>query len=148
LIFKDTKIGAKYACHSDLKELIGFKTTVDLTQDEIDLFGYVTGLIAEHPDFKKLRKRSVAIIFSDKETVSMTFPEGTIGSQGSHIMMNYSKWTKLDEPRKIICLVEEFVHHFWDTADEIEVSKNVSGFFDWLDYDRTNGNYIFFGKGS
>lgn len=137
----NAKIGARYQVDKKIISLIHFMSNVELKADEQEIFGYASSLIANHSEFNKLRKRSVTVIFSKSNTVSLSFPDGTIGSQGSTIFINYSRWSGLDETRKLICLLEEFVHHFWDEQNEIETSRIVCSFFNGLDYDKSTGQY-------
>jgi len=142
MFLKRMKIGTSYQCDSRTKDLINFYTTVQLNDKEKDIFTKSTILLANHPDFKSLRKRPVSIIFSGESNIKLAFPDEVIGTQGSYIFIDYQKWTRLQSGKKLICLLEEFVHHFWDTTDEIKTSEIVCQFIDGLDYDRKTGAYI------
>jgi hypothetical protein len=69
--------------------------------------------------------------------------ETQIGNWMNIITINHDHFTGLSQLKKIVVIVEEFVHHFWDTMDEILVSKIVCECVPGVDYNRENGNYIF-----
>ncbi|WP_096224905.1 hypothetical protein [Geobacillus sp. FJAT-46040] len=129
--------------NKEIDGLFNFLSTVELSGDDKKAVQMSIILLMNHPDFKNKRKRILNVIFADNDSVNLSFSENQIGSQANYAMFRYEKWTRLSELQKIICLVEEYVHHFWDTDDEIEVSKIVCQIVPGITFDPENGNYIF-----
>jgi hypothetical protein len=143
MLLKGTKIGAKYKCDERLKHLVGVKTTVQLSESEMNILYLSTKFIANHKNFKILRKRPVSLLITHTGSVTLTFPNKEVfGNQGSHIFINYASWKNLDDGYKLICLTEELVHHFWDTPNEAEVSKVVSELIPGIGFDPLTGKYL------
>lgn len=142
MILENVLLGAEYKAHEDVMPLLNYMATVELTEEEKYLFGDATTKLANHPQFPNLRKRILTVIFTNSGRFTLTFPPNQIGAQGNFAAFNYSIWTNYNNRQKLICVLEEFVHHFWDETDEIETSKIVCEFFSDLDYNRETGHYI------
>ncbi|MGF9603567.1 hypothetical protein ABEW95_17405 [Bacillus subtilis] len=143
MILKNVLIGSKYMAHKDVMPFLDYKATVELTEEEQYLFAEATFKLAVHPNFPNLKKRILTVIFTNSGDITLAFPPNQIGSQGNYAAFNYSIWNKCDSRQKLICILEEFVHHFWNESDEIETSKIVCEFFSDLDYNRETGHYIY-----
>jgi hypothetical protein len=131
LIFNDEEIDS----------LFNILSTVNLNDSEKKIIEKSINLLINHPSFNTKRKRILNVIFNKGITVSLTF-SNQIASQANYALFHYDKWSQYNDFQKLICLLEEFVHHFWDTDDEIFVSSIVCEILPGITFDPNNGNYI------
>jgi hypothetical protein len=122
---------------------IGLFATVDLTKEDIETIYFATTYLANHPDFFNKRSIRLDYLIVGNGKVEMVFDGDIIGQQLNLAVINYDKYTTYPQTQKLVILIEEAVHHFWDSKDEIFVSKIVCEILPNLDYNRENGNYIY-----
>lgn len=135
--------GFSFSRDSRMIDHIALLTNVELTDDDKLCLHLATIHLADHRDMFKNRNNRLDIIFAKDGQVAWEFQKETIGKNLNLAIVNYDKFINLEQIKKIVVLVEEMVHHFWDTKDEILVSKIVSECVPNVDYNRENGNYIF-----
>lgn len=136
-------IGQKFIYDNRLKGYFDFQTNVKLSDDDLIAFHMATTYLTDHPEMFKMRTTPVSIIFVKDGALTLDFKENDLGNRMNLIIINHDKFTLLSQIKKIVIIVEEFVHHFWDESDEILVSKIVCECVPGVDYSRENGNYIF-----
>lgn len=111
--------GMTYPGLSDeIKDFFTLVTTVKFTKRELDLIGNAMLITTQHPDFPNLRKRKLSVIFIDSDILSLKMDKDSLGEQGNIAVINHVLFRTKDEFSKVIIVVEEIVHHFWDTNDE------------------------------
>ncbi|OME41434.1 hypothetical protein [Paenibacillus odorifer] len=136
-------VGQEYNTDVRLVDFIEFKTNMVLSDDDLMAYLMATTYLSDHPEMFKKRTMPVNIIFAGEGTLTLNLEENHYGNRLNLITINHDKFTLLNQLQKIVVIVEELVHHFWDENDEIEVSRIVCECVPDVDYNRENGNYIF-----
>ncbi|MBM6602205.1 hypothetical protein [Priestia megaterium] len=124
-----------------LQPYIQCLSTANLTDEEKNIFTEATNLIVKSEELENLRRKRLIFIFSATADMHLTFNSGQYGSHFCLASIIYSHWTNFSNKEKLICIVEELVHHFWDEDDELEVSRIVCTLIDELDYNPETGAY-------
>lgn len=144
MILRDARI-INYRINPKLIGKIQMVSNVDLNHEDLEILLEVSNLLDSHPDFKNQRTRLLILIFVGSGSVTLDFDTNPlqIGSQASYAFINVDEYRKYNYIRRVVVVLEEMVHHFWDESDEIEASRIVCEMLENVDYDTVTGNYIF-----
>lgn len=134
-----------FRSHVNVINLLDVHSTVDLTDEDKEVHLHATIAMGDHKDFLNQRKRTLCVLYTDSDIVSLEFNDNEIATQASYTFIKLHRIRQLPYIKRVVCVLEELVHHFWDTGDEIEVSRIVCEMLSEVGYDKTTGNYIFRG---
>lgn len=116
-----------------------------LPQHYIDLFCKATHLLA--PAIKDIPHVYLVHVFFvyDRLTVEVTDKQKIAEYFGRTILYPYVNLQRYvnDERRLVVIFLEELVHAYFDTGDEVFVGKKVAELYPEVGFNETTGEYIF-----
>lgn len=125
----------------ELKEQISIAASTEVSAKYISLVCEATRIIAPH-----VRPKKITVFFvRDVLTVNLTVVDRVAEYWRDIIVYNLAKVDlfKDDEHRLAVIFLEELVHAFYDTLDELVASKKVAELYPKVSVDTNTGNYMF-----
>ena len=95
-------------------------------QAVINILSKSIDLVLKSPGFTERKVNKLTVFITNSNSININYTnQNQYGSQFNAAVILYSRMAKLSDLQKLICCVEEFVHHFWSERDEVETSKIV-----------------------
>ncbi|USK48853.1 hypothetical protein LIT38_20300 [Bacillus sp. CMF12] len=93
----------------------------------INIFARAIDAVISSPGFKERKCNKLIVFITNTDMITIRYKNrNQFGSQFNAAVILYDHMKSLSETHQLICVVEEFVHHFWNESDEVETSRIVS----------------------
>ncbi|NNV08762.1 hypothetical protein ETC03_21535 [Geobacillus sp. MMMUD3] len=113
----------------------------DLDNDFLSLIHQAMDLIIEKLNTHDRGYRLLVVFVTRTNSITIQYLDNNqYGSQFNVAVLLYQNMKHLNDKYKLVCIVEEFVHHFYSVTDEVETSKIVCSLIPGVTCDQ-NGVY-------
>lgn len=122
-----------------------FQLLADFNLDDsfLLLIHQAMDLIIEKLDTYDRRHRQLVVFVTRANSITIQYPDNNqYGSQFNAAVLLYKNMEHLDDKYKLICIVEEFVHHFYSVSDEVETSQIVCSLIPGVTCDSSGVYYL------
>ncbi|WJQ02908.1 hypothetical protein QT236_14615 [Geobacillus stearothermophilus] len=115
----------------------------DLDNDFLSLIHQAMDLIIEKLNTHDRGYRLLVVFVTRTNSITIQYLDNNqYGSQFNAAVLLYKNMEHLNDKYKLICIVEEFVHHFYSVSDEVETSQIVCSLIPGVTCDSSGVYYL------